>query len=357
MENKILHIDMDAYFASIEQRDNPRLKGKPIAVGGSERRGVVAAASYEARPFGVRSAMPGHQAKKLCKDLIFVKPRFEVYVNDSKKIMSIFKRFTNLVEPMSLDEAYLDITEYCLNNNTTAYKTAKLIKKLIFQETKLKASAGVSFNKFLAKVASDYNKPDGLFVIQPKDAPEFIDGLAIEKVPGIGKVTATRMHELGIKTCFDIKKHDITFMADHFGKSGIYFHDLLNLKHKSSVSPSRIRKSLGAERTFLEDISDTEIMHQKLKEISEKISTSLIKKEISGKTITLKIKYSDFVVNTRSKTLQYQINDFESIYRTAKELLYTPFPPKEAIRLLGISISNLNTGHNAALPVQLSLDL
>lgn len=357
MESKIIHIDMDAYFASIEQRDNPKLKGKPIAVGGSERRGVVAAASYEARPFGVRSAMPGHQAKKLCKDLIFVKPRFEVYLNDSKKIMSIFKKFTHLVEPMSLDEAYLDVTEYCKNNNTTAYKTAKEIKRMILKETNLYASAGVSFNKFLAKIASDYKKPNGLFVIQPAEAPEFINQLPIEKVPGIGKVTAFKMKELGINTCHDIKKHDLTYMAEHFGKSGIYFYELLHLKHKSKVSPSRIRKSLGAERTFIEDITDLEVMHQKLKAISEKVSSSLVKKEISGRTITLKIKYKDFTVNTRSRSLNHLVNDEESIYKTAKDLLYTPFPPNEPIRLLGISISNLNTGHNAGVPVQLSLDL
>ncbi len=357
MINKIIHIDMDAYFAAIEQRDNPNLRGKPIAVGGNERRGVVSTASYEARPFGVRSAMPGFQAKKLCKDLIFVKSRFDVYVAESKKIMAIFKQFSDLVEPMSLDEAYIDVTQYCIENNITAYKTAKIIKKLIFQETGLRASAGVSFNKFLAKVASDYNKPDGLFVIEPKDAPEFIDKLPIEKVPGIGKVTATKMRELGINACYDIKKNDISYMAEKFGKSGIYFYELLHLKHQSQVRPSRVRKSIGAERTFFDDISDLTIMHQKLSEIAERVSNSLVKKDISGRTITLKIKYNNFQSNTRSRTLQHLVNDYDSIYNIAKELLYIPIPPNLPVRLLGISISNLNTGEQKSSPIQLTLDI
>lgn len=348
---------MDAYFASIEQRDNPKLRGKAIAVGGSERRGVVSAASYEARPFGVRSALPGAVAKRLCPELIFVKPRFDIYVRDSKIVMNIFRQFTDLVEPMSLDEAYLDVTDYCVKNNITAYKVAKLIRAKILKETNLVASAGVSFNKFLAKIASDFDKPDGLFVIQPQDADKFIDTLPIEKVPGIGKVTANKMKEIGIVTCLDIKKNDISFMAHHFGKSGIYFYDLLHLKIHPPVVSSRIRKSIAAERTFGEDVSDIELMLSKLKEIAEKLSNSMIKKDIAGKTITLKIKYYDFNLNTRSKTITQFVNDQESIYETAKDLLYTPVKPFKSVRLLGISISNLNTAQKDINYLQLKLDI
>ena len=357
MDKKILHIDMDAYFASIEQRDNVELRGKAIAVGGAERRGVVCAASYEERAFGVRSAMAGFQAKKLCKDLIFVKPRFDVYSAESKKIMSIFRQYTELVEPMSLDEAYLDISEYCLKNDVSAYKTAKKIKSQIYDVTGLRASAGVSFNKFLAKIASDYKKPDGLFAIIPSKAPEFIDKLDIAKVPGIGKVTAKKMNELGIHTCFDIKKQDVSYIAEKFGKSGVYFYNLLHLKLESKVVPSRVRKSLGVERTFDDDISDLGLLYEKLYEICERLSNLLIKKNMSGKTITLKIRYKSFVLNSRSKTLMHYINDFDSIHFIAKELLSSLITPTEPVRLLGVSISNLISGENYSVSTQLSLNL
>lgn len=357
MNKKILHIDMDAYFASIEQRDNPELRGKAIAVGGSGRRGVVAAASYEARKFGVRSAMAGMTAKKLCPELIFVKGNHQIYSEESKKIMSIFKDYSDLIEPMSLDEAYIDVTEYCENNNISAYKVAKEIKLKIKEKTQLTASAGVSFVKFLAKIASDFKKPDGLYVIQPKDAKEFIKTLPIQKVPGIGKVTAEKMNSMGIYLCSDIIKNDISFMIHNFGKSGAYFYNLLNLNVDNPVRTHRIRKSLGAERTFFEDISDIEIMKEKLKNISEKVSNSLIKKNISGKTITLKIKYNDFNVTTRSKTLHQYFNDYDTIYNLSNELLFIPVKPFKPVRLLGISISNLNTVKILSNTIQLRLDL
>jgi DNA polymerase-4 len=331
---------MDAYFASIEQRDNPELKDKPIAVGGSERRGVVAAASYQARTFGVRSAMSGYQAKKLCPNIIFVRPRFEVYVNESKKIMNIFKKYSNQIEPVSLDEAYLNVNSYCYEQNITAYKLAKLIKKDIYLDTQLIASAGVSFNKFLAKIASDYNKPNGLFVIQPKDAPSFIDNLPIEKVSGIGKVTTTKMKSMGINTCYDIKKHDVSFMIKNFGKSGAYFYALLNLELENNVNTQRERKSIAVERTFNNDIILINEMEEKLLNISEIISEKMIKKEILAKTITLKIKYNDFLINQRSKTLNHFINDKKIIFDVSKDLLIYPIKPFKPIRLLGISMSN-----------------
>ncbi|MDC1068837.1 DNA polymerase IV, partial [Candidatus Kapabacteria bacterium] len=277
---KIVHIDMDAFFASIEQRDNPELRGRPIAVGGNKRRGVVAAASYEARPFGVRSAMPSVIAAKKCPSLIFVKPRFQAYQESSKNIMEIFREFTDLVEPLSLDEAFLDITEFCERNNITATDTASKIKKMIRQRTKLTASAGVSINKFLAKVASDYDKPNGLFVIKPNQAESFIDKLPIKVIPGIGKVTQEKMYSFGIKLGLDLKRKDRKFMETAFGKMGGYFHDLVNLKIDNPVSPNRIRKSIGAERTFAENISEIEELNNILNLIADRISSSMKKKEI-----------------------------------------------------------------------------
>lgn len=333
---------MDAFFASIEQRDNPELRGKPIAVGGSKRRGVVAAASYEARKYGVRSAMPSFIAHQKCPSIIFVKPRFGVYKENSDKIMEIFRSITDLVEPMSLDEAYLDVTEISKEEKISAYSIAKKIKSRIRNELNLTASAGISINKFLAKVASDYNKPDGLFVIQPQDVDNFIDNLEIKKIPGIGKKTQEKMKSLGINLGRDIKRRDRQFLEKKFGKMGSYFFDLLNLKINSPVVTSRIRKSIGTERTFFEDIIDHEIMLVRLKEISQKLSEQMIKKEISGRTITLKIKFNDFQVITRSRSFDHYIDDNKSILKIVSELLVFPIPPSKPIRLLGVSISNLN---------------
>lgn len=345
---------MDAFFASIEQRDNPDLRGKPIAVGGSKKRGVVAAASYEARPYGVRSAMPSAIAAKKCPALIFVKPHFDKYLEASNIIKEVFYSFTDLVEPLSLDEAYLDVSEYCLKNNISATEAAKIIKLKIKQKTDLNASAGVSFNKFLAKVASDMDKPNGLFVIKPNKAEKFIDELDIKKIPGIGKVTQAKMREMGINTGLDIKRRDRLFMEKAFGKMGAYFYDLVNLKIDNPVSPNRIRKSIGAERTFSGNISEIEEMKIKLDQIAEKIASSMQKKEIAGRTVTLKIKYFDFVINTRSRSIEHYISEKNDILSIAIELLIMPLKPQKPVRLLGISISNLDINEQSGRSNQLS---
>lgn len=338
---KIIHIDMDAFYASVEQMDNPELKGKPIAVGGSEKRGVVSAASYEARKFGVKSAMTGSLAAKLCKDLIFVKVRFDRYIEISKKIRAIFYEYTDLVEPLSLDEAYLDVTEN-KKGNPSATLIAKEIRERIFNEVGLTASAGISINKFIAKVASDYNKPNGQKTVNPEDVIPFLEQLDIRKFYGVGKVTAEKMYQLGIFTGKDLKEKTIEYLDSHFGKSGRYYYYVVRGIHNSEVKPNRIRKSLAAERTFSENLSSEIFMLEKLENIAKEVSNRLTKSKVSGKTITLKIKYSDFSLQTRSKTLPYFINDKSIILETAKELLFQE-KLNNSVRLLGISMSNLNT--------------
>lgn len=338
---KIIHIDMDAFYASVEQMDNPELRGKPIAVGGSEKRGVVSAASYEARKFGVRSAMAGSLAAKLCKDLIFVKVRFDRYIEISKKIRAIFYEYTDLVEPLSLDEAYLDVTEN-KKGNPSATLIAKEIRERIFNDIGLTASAGISINKFIAKVASDYNKPNGQKTVNPEDVIPFLEQLDIRKFYGVGKVTAEKMYQLGIFTGKDLKEKSIDYLDSHFGKSGRYYYYVVRGIHNSEVKPNRIRKSLAAERTFGENLSSEIFMLEKLEQIAKEVSNRLIKSKVSGKTITLKIKYSDFTLQTRSKTLPYFISDKSLILETAKELLFQE-KLNNSVRLLGISMSNLNT--------------
>lgn len=338
---KIIHIDMDAFYASVEQMDNPELRGKPIAVGGSEKRGVVSAASYEARKFGVKSAMAGSLAAKLCKDLIFVKVRFDRYIEISKKIRAIFYEYTDLVEPLSLDEAYLDVTEN-KKGNPSATLIAKEIRERILNEIGLTASAGISINKFIAKVASDYYKPNGQKTVNPEDVIPFLEQLDIRKFYGVGKVTAEKMYQLGIFTGKDLKEKSIDYLDSHFGKSGRYYYYVVRGIHNSEVKPNRIRKSLAAERTFGENLSSEIFMLEKLEQIAKEVSNRLIKSKVSGKTITLKIKYSDFTLQTRSKTLPYFISDKSIILETAKELLFQE-KLNNSVRLLGISMSNLNT--------------
>lgn len=338
---KIIHVDMDAFYASVEQMDNPELRDKPIAVGGSEKRGVVSAASYEARKFGVRSAMSGMQAKRLCPELIFVQPRFDRYHEISKKIRAIFHDYTDLVEPLSLDEAYLDVTEN-KKGNPSATLIAKEIRQRIFDEVGLTASAGISINKFVAKVASDYNKPNGQKTVNPEDVLEFLEQLDIRKFYGIGKVTAEKMYQKGIFTGKDLKSKSKDFLEQNFGKSGRYYYHVVRGKHNSQVKPNRIRKSLAAERTFRENLSSEVFMLEKLEHIAEEVSRRLNKSKVAGKTITLKIKYSDFTLQTRSKTLPFFMSDEAVILETAKELLYQE-KLKNSVRLLGISLSNLNT--------------
>jgi len=338
---KIIHIDMDAFYASVEQMDNPELRGKPIAVGGGGKRGVVSAASYEARKFGVKSAMAGNLAAKLCKDLIFVRVRFERYIEISKKIRKIFYDYTDLVEPLSLDEAYLDVTEN-KKGNPSATLIAKEIRERIYNEVGLTASAGISINKFIAKVASDYNKPNGQKTVNPEEVIEFLEKLDIRKFYGVGKVTAEKMYQLGIFTGKDLKSKTIDYLDDHFGKSGRYYYYVVRGIHNSEVKPNRIRKSLAAERTFGENLSSEIFMLEKLNQIAEEVSKRLTQNKVSGKTITLKIKYSDFTLQTRSKTLPYFINDKSIILETAKDLLFQD-KLNNSVRLLGISLSNLNT--------------
>ncbi|SDR89540.1 DNA polymerase IV [Christiangramia echinicola] len=338
---KIIHIDMDAFYASVEQLDNPDLRGKPVAVGGSSQRGVVSAASYEARKYGVRSAMSSVIAKRNCPDLIFVKPRFERYKEISQQIREVFFEYTDLVEPLSLDEAYLDVTEN-KKGLPSATLIAKRIRNRIKEKTGLNASAGISINKFIAKVASDVNKPNGQKTVPPEEVLEFLEELDIRKFYGVGKVTAEKMYRLGIFNGKDLKAKTEEYLSEHFGKSGSHFYNVVRGIHNSEVKPHRIRKSLGAERTFNENISSEIFMLERLENIAEEIERRLEKSKVAGKTITLKIKYSDFTLQTRSKTINYYISNKELILEIAKDLLYQE-KMKDSVRLLGISLSNLNT--------------
>ncbi|MFK5973635.1 MAG: DNA polymerase IV [Flavobacteriaceae bacterium] len=338
---KIIHVDMDAFYASVEQMDNRDLQGKPIAVGGSSKRGVVAAASYEARKFGVRSAMSSVIAQRNCPELIFVKPRFSRYQEISKKIRAIFFDYTDLVEPLSLDEAYLDVSTN-KKGNPSATLLAKEIRQRIFEEVGLRASAGISINKFIAKVASDINKPNGQKTVNPEEVIAFLEELEIRKFYGVGKVTADKMYKLGIFTGKELKTKALEFLEQHFGKSGAYYYHVVRGVHNSAVKPHRIPKSVGAERTFHENLSSEIFMLERLEQITGELVQRLKKSNIAGKTITLKIKYSDFTLNTRSKTLPYFVTSRALIMETAKELLYQS-KMENSVRLLGISLSNLNT--------------
>lgn len=338
---KIIHVDMDAFYASVEQLDNPELRGKPVAVGGSSKRGVVAAASYEARKFGVRSAMSSVIAQRNCPKLIFVKARFDRYKEISKKIRAIFHDYTDLVEPLSLDEAYLDVTVN-KKGNPSATLIAKEIRQRIFDELQLNASAGISINKFIAKVASDINKPNGQKTINPEEVIPFLETLDIRKFYGVGKVTAEKMYQLGIFTGNDLKQKTLEFLETNFGKSGSYYYYVVRGIHNTEVKPHRIPKSVGAERTFTENLSSEIFMLERLEHIAEELEKRLKKSKIAGKTVTLKIKYSDFTLQTRSKTLSYFISDKSLILETAKQLLYQE-KMENSVRLLGISLANLNT--------------
>jgi len=337
---KIIHVDMDAFYASVEQLDNPELKGKPVAVGGGGKRGVVSAASYEARVFGVRSAISGTLARKRCPELIFVKPRFDRYKEISKQIRKIFYEYTDKVEPLSLDEAYLDVTEN-KKGVLSASILAEEIRARIFQKTGLTASAGISINKFVAKVASDYNKPNGQKTVDPEEVIPFLEDLDIRKFYGVGKVTAEKMYKLGIYEGKDLKQKTVAYLTTHFGKSGAYYYNVVRGIHLSDVKPNRTQKSVAAERTFFDNITSEIYMLEKLEHIAEELEKRLKKSKVSGKTITLKIKYSDFTQQTRSRTVTYFVSDKHLILETAKELLFQE-KPKNSVRLLGISLGNLN---------------
>jgi len=337
---KIIHIDMDAFYASVEQLDNPDLRGKPIAVGGNEVRGVISAASYEARKFGVRSAMSGVLAKKLCPELIFVGLRFHRYKEISKKINKIFHDYTDLVEPLSLDEAYLDVTKNKKNIWSAIY-IAQEIRARIFQETGLTASAGISVNKFVAKIASDYNKPNGQKTVKPEEIEAFIEALDIKKFHGIGKVTAEKMYQLGLFTGLDLKSKSLDYLEKHFGNQAQYYYNISRGLHNSPVVSERQAKSVATEYTFEENLSSEIYLEEKIVLVADELSKRLKRYKLSGKTITLKIKYSDFSLQTRSKTIKYYVSNKDIIIDEAKQLLYQE-KLKDSVRLLGISISNLN---------------
>jgi DNA polymerase-4 len=336
---KIIHIDMDAFYASVEQRDNPELRGKPVAVGGARERGVVAAASYEARKFGVHSAMPSITAKRKCPDLIFVKPRFDAYKVISLQIREIFAAYTPIIEPLSLDEAYLDAEN--LKGISLATQIAEDIRARIRAETELTASAGVSYNKFLAKLASDHRKPDGLFVITPKTGPSFVETLPVRKFHGIGPATARKMAQLGIETGLDLKGQTEGFLQHHFGKAGAYYYWAARGVDERPVRADRTRKSVGAENTFPVDLFTYEAARDALREIVDKVWRYCEGAGIRGRTVTLKVKFANFQIITRSRTGQMQIRTRGELEQLGDALLEPLFPVARGIRLLGISMSSL----------------
>lgn len=347
---------MDAFYASIEQRDNPELLGKPIAVGGESHRGVVSAASYEARKYGVHSAMSSKIARQKCPDLIFIKGRMDHYKAVSKEIMEVFFEYTDLVEPLSIDEAFLDVTEN-KKGLQSATLIAREIKEKIREQTSLTASAGVSINKFLAKIASDYDKPDGLFVIKPGQAQAFIDKLPVEKFHGVGKVTAKKMHQLGIHFGSDLKKKSLPWLTKHFGKAGLHYYNISRSLDERPVNPNRIRKSVGTEKTFEKDLQSRFEIITALYHIEKELMRRMLRAESFGKTLTLKIKFSDFKQITRSKTIPEPIDHFDLLHKTTREIFnYLKWGDKK-IRLLGLSVSQLNsTEKDDSNAVQLELD-
>lgn len=338
---KILHVDMDAFFASVEQRDFPQYRGKAIVVGGRpDQRGAVAAASYEARQFGIHSAMPSRVAQQRCAHLIFVSPRFEVYRAVSQQIREIFHRYTDLVEPLSLDEAYLDVTQNKVGI-PSATLIAREIKQAIWQETQLTASAGVSINKFLAKIASGLNKPDGLSLIPPEQAAAFVEALPIEKFYGVGAATAQKMQALGIHTGADLKQWEEADLVKHFGKVGRYYYQVARAEDHRPVNPNRIRKSIGAERSFAADLENIDAMTTALATIAAEVVSRMDKHQRYGYTLTLKIKYADYQQITRAQTLHQLLRDQKQLYGLATELLLAHLDRDRPVRLLGLTVSNL----------------
>ena len=349
---KIIHVDMDAFYASVEQRDDPSLRGKPVAVGG-QHRGVVMAASYEARKHGVRSAMPSITAKRRCPEIIFVKSRFDVYRAVSHQIRAIFLDYTDLVEPLSLDEAYLDVTED-RHGLGTARAVAEDIRRRIREETGLTASAGVSYCKFIAKLASDYRKPDGLTVITPERGPEFVASLPVARFHGVGPVTARKMEKLGILTGADLREWSLPALEAQFGSSGSWYHRICRGIDEREVKPDRPYKSVSAERTFNEDLSDPERLTAELERIAGYAWDRVKRAEVAGRTVTLKVKYGDFTIITRSKSFVENVPDLPAFAAAGQSLLAGLFPVPRGIRLLGLGLHNL-TEVNQAAPAQLGL--
>ena len=342
MDNrKIIHIDMDAFYASVEQRDQPVYRGKPVIVGGApQRRGVVAACSYEARKFGIHSAMPSARAAKLCPHAIFVKPRFDVYRRISEQIRTILLRYTELVEPLSLDEAYLDVSDSDLFQGS-ATRIAQALKKEIKDTTGLTASAGVSYNKFLAKMASDMDKPDGLYVVTPDAGEAFIEGLPIGRFFGVGKATEARMKALNITTGADLKLLSLEQLRRHFGKTGDFFYHIARGIDRRPVSNRRERKSISSETTFMQDVSDVGAMLRSLEMLADDTMHTLTEKQLSARKLTIKVKYADFQQVTRSKTLSEPFVSAVSVAPVLAELLAKTDAGKRRVRLLGVGVSNL----------------
>ncbi len=336
---RIIHVDMDAFYASVEQRDNPELRGKPVAVGGAAARGVVAAASYEAREFGVRSALPSITAKRRCPDLIFVTPRFDVYRAVSAQIHTIFAEYTDLIEPLSLDEAYLDVTDN-KQSIPIATEIATRIRARIKEVTGLNASAGISYCKFLAKMASDLNKPNGQAVITPKNGPAFVEGLAVKKFHGVGPATAAKMERLGVLTGADLKAKSLAFLQEHFGKSGAWYYNISRGVDDRPVRPDRERKSVGAEDTFMTDIFDLNAARAEITPLVDKVWRHCEAKNLHGRSVTLKVKYADFQIITRSKTEAAPFGSVAEIVATVHSLLAPLFPTAKGIRLLGVTLSS-----------------
>lgn len=337
---KIIHVDMDAFFASVEQRDNPELRGKPVAVGGAGGRGVVAAASYEARKFGVKSAMPSVTAQRLCPDLIFVRPRFDAYKEASRQIRRVFEHYTPVIEPLSLDEAYLDVTDDRLGIGS-ATRIATLIRQEIRAKTQLTASAGVSYNKFLAKLASDQNKPDGLCVIRPGEGAQFVAGLPIRRFHGVGPKAEEKMQRLGIDTGADLAAKDIAFLRAHFGSMGDYLFRAARGIDLRPVAAHRVRKSVGGERTFSEDIGSGAALRETLENIIAIVWERIEAAGVRGRTVTLKMKFTDFQIITRATSLPDYVSGREEFARLAHALLEAELPLRGPIRLMGLTLSGL----------------
>jgi DNA polymerase-4 len=349
---KIIHIDMDAFYASVEQRDDPKLRASPVAVGYAAKRGVVAAASYEARAFGVHSAMPSTTALRKCPDLIFVPPRFDVYRAVSQQIRAIFARYTLLIEPLSLDEAYLDVTEN-RRGLSTASETAAEIRACIFAETGLTASAGVSYNKFLAKLASDMRKPNGQFVIPPQRGAEFIADLPVKKFHGIGPVTAEKLHALGISTGADLRAQSLEFLQRHFGKSGAWYYAIARAEDDRPVEPNRPRKSSGSETTFSEDRYRPSEIEVGVIEMADDVWAWCEKNQSFGATVTVKIKFADFRIVTRSRTVSRPVASCDLLHEISLALVRTVYPVTTGIRLVGVSVSKFSSEDDTQLDLQL----
>ncbi|HEX8472251.1 MAG TPA: DNA polymerase IV [Brevundimonas sp.] len=336
---KIIHVDMDAFFASVEQRDNPALRGRPVAVGYAAQRGVVAAASYEARVFGVRSAMPSTTALRQCPDLVFVPPRFEVYRAVSKQIQAIFAEYTPLVEPLSLDEAYLDVT-HNLRGLPTASETAVEIRARILEQTGLTASAGISYNKFLAKLASDQRKPDGQFVVPPGRGEAFVETLPVKRFHGVGPVTAAKMARLGIETGEDLRRQSLAFLQQHFGKSGPWYYAISRGEDDRAVNPNRERKSSGSETTFGSDLTDPSAIEAGVLAMAGDVWNWCEKSNAYGRTVTVKVKWANFQQSTRSRSFPEPVTSEARLEEVSLLLVRSLYPPARGIRLVGVSLSN-----------------